>query len=236
MKVRLQKLIARTGLASRRKADDLIAAGRVAVNGRVAVPGETADPEIDRITVDGAPLGAPTGKVYLLLNKPIGYVTSARDPQGRPVVTELVESVSARLFPIGRLDLNTEGLLLMTNDGELAHLLMHPRHQVEKTYLVRIRGRLDEKDRNLLQEGILLEDGKTAPARVGHVRTGGSHTWFHLTIREGRNRQVRRMCEALGLQVSRLKRIGVGFLDLGDLPPGRFRHLSSEEVDRLKKL
>lgn len=236
MKQRLQKLISAAGLASRRQAEQWIDQGRVSVNGRVASLGESADPEVDRIEVDGRPLAFTEEKYYLLLNKPVGYVTTRRDPQGRPVVTDLVRDIPARLYPVGRLDLTTEGLLLLTNDGALANFLAHPRHRVDKTYLARVRGALSEAERRSLERGVVLEDGPTAPARVGNVRVVGNHTWFEITIREGRNRQVRRMCEAVGHPVSRLKRIRIGFLELGDLPQGKFRKLTPAEVSRLKKL
>jgi 23S rRNA pseudouridine2605 synthase len=236
VKERLQKLIAAAGLASRREAETWISAGRVSVNGRIASLGDSADPEKDRVEVDGRPLLGEGRKYYLLLNKPVGYVSTRRDPEGRPVVTDLVSEIPARLYPVGRLDLNTEGLLLMTNDGALANRLAHPRHQVEKTYLVRVRGTLSRETLERLEGGVLLEDGMTAPARVDKVRTATSHSWFHLTIREGRNRQVRRMCEAVGFQVSRLKRIRIAFLEIDELPSGKFRHLTPQEVARLKKL
>jgi 23S rRNA pseudouridine2605 synthase len=236
VKERLQKIMAAAGLASRREAEKWISAGRVSVNGRLASLGDSADPEKDRVEVDGRPIGSEGRKYYLLLNKPIGYVSTRRDPEGRPVVTDLVKEIPARLYPVGRLDLNTEGLLLLTNDGALANRLAHPRHQVEKTYLVRVRGTLSREAREHLEGGVLLEDGMTAPARIDKVRTAASHSWFHLIIREGRNRQVRRMCEAVGFQVSRLKRIRIAFLELDDLPSGKFRHLSPQEVARLKKL
>lgn len=236
MKERLQKLLAAAGLASRREAEGWIRDGRVQVNGRLATLGESADPARDSILVDGRPLGGAERKYYLLLNKPSGYVTSRHDPQGRAVVTDLVREIPARLYPVGRLDLTTEGLLILTNDGEFAHHLAHPRHQVDKTYLVRVRGTLNAAAHRHLEQGVLLEDGLTAPAKVERVRVSGSHTWLELTIHEGRNRQVRRMCEALGFPVSRLKRIRLAFLDLGTLSPGSFRHLSAVEVARLKRL
>jgi len=167
---------------------------------------------------------------------PAKYLTSLRDPQGRPLVTDLVREVGARLFPVGRLDFMTEGLLILTNDGDFAQRLAHPRHEVDKTYLVRVRGALTAAAQKRLQEGVDLEDGRTAPARVERVRQSGSHTWFEITIHEGRNRQVRRMCEAVGYPVSRLKRTRLAFLDLKDIPPGQFRHLTPAEVSRLKKL
>jgi 23S rRNA pseudouridine2605 synthase len=236
MKERLQKLIAAAGLASRREAERWISAGRVTVNGRVAALGDQADPGRDRIAVDGRPLRSEEQKITLMLNKPVGYVTTARDPQGRKVVMELVRDIPARLFPVGRLDINTEGLLLLTNDGDLAARLSHPSHEVAKTYLVRIRGRLTDDERRRLEQGLQLEDGPTAPARVEKVRSSGSHTWLEMTITEGRNRQVRRMCEAVGHPVSRLKRIRMGFLDLGELRSGQHRLLTSGEVRRLKSL
>lgn len=236
MKERLQKLIAAAGLASRRTVEGWISAGRVTVNGRVATLGESADPARDRILVDGRPLPTGERKYYVLLNKPVGYVTTLKDPGGRPVVTELVRDVPARLFPVGRLDLTTEGLLLLTNDGALAQRLAHPRHVVSKTYLVRVRGILDESTRLRLEQGVELEDGITAPAQVQVVGRSASHCWLRMTIHEGRNRQVRRMCETVGHEVSRLKRIGLAFLELGDLPPGRYRHLNAGEVARLKRL
>lgn len=236
MKQRLQKLIAAAGLASRRKAEEWIAAGRVTVNGQLAELGWQADPDKDHILVDGRPLPQAEQPVCLLLYKPVGYVTSRRDPQGRPVVTDLVRNIRARVFPVGRLDLNTEGLLLLTNDGKLSWRLSHPRHEVNKTYLVRLQGELTDQARTQLESGVALEDGLTAPARVARVRRSGSHTWMELTIHEGRNRQVRRMCEAVGCPVSRLKRIRYAFLDLGDLRPGQYRQLDEAEMTRLRQL
>lgn len=236
VKQRLQKLIAAAGLASRRQAEEWIRAGRVSVNGRTAQLGEQADPARDRVLVDGRELPKVEKKIWLLLNKPVGYVTTRRDPQGRPVVTDLVRDERARLFPVGRLDLNTEGLLLLTNDGDLAWRLSHPRHEVEKTYLVRLRGELSTAARRQLEAGVRLADGLTAPARVTRVRRTGSHTWFELTLHEGRNRQVRRMCEAVGGTVSRLKRIRYAFLDLKDLRLGQYRRLTDDEVARLRRL
>jgi 23S rRNA pseudouridine2605 synthase len=236
MKERLQKLIAAAGLASRRQAERWIEAGRVTVNGRPASLGTQADAERDRIEIDGRPLRMEQAKVYLLLNKPVGYVTTARDPQGRKVVSDLLRDIKVRVFAVGRLDLNTEGLLLLTNDGGLAARLTHPRHQIAKTYLVRIRGALSAAARLRLEQGVELDDGLTAPARVAKVRSSGSHTWLELTITEGRNRQVRRMCEAVGHSVSRLKRIGLAFLNLDGLPVGKYRQLTAAEVKRLKQL
>ncbi|MEJ2470219.1 MAG: pseudouridine synthase [Desulfuromonadales bacterium] len=236
MQQRLQKIIAAAGHCSRRRAEQLIAEGRVRIDGRVATLGEQADPETCRIQIDGQPLRTAERPVYVLLNKPIGVVTSLRDPAGRPVVTDLVKEIPERLFPVGRLDINTAGLLLLTNDGELANRLAHPSHQVAKRYLVKARGHLSDDALHQLAAGVQLEDGPTAPARVDKVRVHGRHTWFEITIHEGRNRQVRRMCEALGHQVSRLIRIGYAFLTLDDLAPGQKRFLTKAEVKRLQNL
>ena len=233
---RLQKLIAAAGICSRRQAEVLIESGRVQLNGRVASLGEQADPLRDTVLVDGRPLRPSETPCYLLMHKPVGVVTTLRDPEGRPVVTDLLRDVPARVYPVGRLDLTTSGLLLLTNDGELANRLAHPSREVAKTYLVRVRGALTPAAVHSLEHGVQLDDGITAPAKVAQVRSGGGHTWFELTIHEGRNRQVRRMCEALGLPVSRLMRIGYAFLSLGELAPGQYRHLTTAEIARLKRL
>ena len=235
-KQRLQKIIAAAGLASRRQAEKWIEQGRVSVNDCLATLGESADPEVDTIEVDGESIGRPERKVYVLLNKPVGYVTTMRDPEGRPVVTDLLDDVSERVVPVGRLDLTTEGLLLLTNDGDLAQKLAHPSFHVKKTYLARVRGILDPETINKLEKGVTLDDGVTAPARAECTRTVGNHSWLKITIHEGRNRQVRRMCETLGYSVSRLKRIGYAFLKEGDLETGHFRFLTTGEVAKLKSL
>jgi 23S rRNA pseudouridine2605 synthase len=233
---RLQKLIAAAGICSRRQAEVLIQAGRVKVNGRIAGLGEQADPRHDEIVVDDRPLKRKEPFCYLLMHKPVGVVTTLSDPEGRPVITDLLHDIDARVYPVGRLDLTTSGLLLLTNDGDLANRLAHPSHEVTKTYLVRVRGNLTPEAIRRLEQGVELEDGKTAPATVSRVRSSGGHAWFELTIHEGRNRQVRRMCEALGLPVSRLMRIRYAFLSLDDLSPGQYRHLNSAEINRLKRL
>ncbi len=233
---RLQKLIAAAGICSRRQAEALIEAGRVKVNGLVAVLGEQADPRADTVLVDDRPLELREPHVYLLMHKPVGVVTTLRDPGGRAVVTDLLRDVPERVYPVGRLDLTTSGLLLLTNDGALANRLAHPSHEVAKTYLVRVRGILTAELARHLEEGVELDDGRTAPAKVTEVRSRGGHTWFELTLHEGRNRQVRRMCAALGLPVSRLMRIRYEFLTLEGLAPGQYRRLTSAEVARLKRL
>lgn len=236
MQQRLQKIIAAAGHCSRRRAEELIAAGRVRVDGQVAILGTQADVAKNTILVDGKPLNAAEKLVYVLLNKPIGTVTTLSDPEGRPVVTDLVRDLPVRLFPVGRLDINTSGLLLLTNDGALANRLAHPSNQVDKVYLVKVRGQLSEESKRLMENGVTLDDGMTSPAKVSHLRVRGGHSWFELTIHEGRNRQVRRMCEALGHQVSRLVRIGYAFLTLDELAPGQKRMLTSKEVSKLKSL
>lgn len=230
---RIQKLMAQAGLASRRTAEQWIAEGRVLLNGRPAQLGDRADPLRDQILVDGRPLPRAEKTVTVLLNKPRGYLTTLADPQGRRLVTELVADIPARLFPVGRLDYTTEGLLLLTNDGQLAQRLSHPRYHVDKTYLVKVRGELTLSMIETLESGVELDDGKTAPARLNNHRSSGLFHWFELTIHEGRNRQVRRMCEALGLAVVRLKRIRLGFLDLRGVSVGRYRLLTQEEKKRL---
>lgn len=233
---RLQKLISRAGLASRRQAEDWIRQGRVTVNNRTAQLGQSADLKIDQIKIDGAPLKTEEQKITVLLNKPRGYVCSLKDPQGRPLVTDLVKDIPERLFPIGRLDYNSEGLLLLTNDGDLSHALSHPGKGVEKTYLVKVRGRFTRAMAEQMRQGMRLEDGMTLPAKVKNVRATTNNCWFEVTLKEGRNRQVRRMCEFYGLTVVRLKRIQIGFLTLEGVRTGTYRQLLPAEVAKLKSL
>jgi len=235
MAERVQKLIAQAGWASRREAERWIEEGKVLLNGSPAKLGDRADLGIDQIHVDGKILPSAQEKITILLNKPRGYVSTLKDPGGRRLVTDLVDNIPQRLFPVGRLDYNTEGLLLLTNDGDLAQQVSHPRHHVDKTYLVKVRGSLSDKMVKQFERGLILEDGKTAPAKVENIRTTGSNCWFELTIHEGKNRQVRRMCEALGLVVIRLKRIRLGFLDLKGVTTGEYRRLMANEIKRLKK-
>lgn len=234
MNEKLQKLISRSGLTSRRKAEEWITQGRVAVNGNPAKLGDRADLTKDKVTVDGRLLKPSSEQVVVLLNKPRGYVCTMHDPQGRPMVKQLVASIPLRLYPVGRLDYNSEGLLLLTNDGDLAHRLMHPRHHVEKRYLVKVQGQLNKSAQQKLADGVLLSDGLTAPAKVEAVRYSGPNSWFEIVLKEGRNRQVRRMCEEVGHKVLRLKRIRIGFLELGSLKTGEFRKLTNAEIVRLK--
>ncbi len=231
---RLQKIISAAGITSRRASEALILNGQVAVNGIVVTElGSKADPTKDTITVDGKTLKISVQRLYILLNKPPGYITALKDSQGRPLVTDLLKDVSDRVYPVGRLDYNTEGLLLLTNDGDWANRLMHPRNEIEKEYHVRVRGKVIDQQLKRMAEGVDLEDGKTAPAVVNLVKSGEQNDWISVAIHEGRNRQVRRMCEAVSLSVVRLKRIRYGTLMLGTLRAGQFRYLSDAEVCEL---
>ncbi|MFZ9629251.1 MAG: pseudouridine synthase [Ilumatobacteraceae bacterium] len=225
---RLQKVLATRGWGSRRVCEELIAAGRVTVNGEIAVLGRRVDPAVDLVAVDGVPVGTRPGLVYYLLNKPEGVVTTAHDPQGRPTVVDLVPD-EPRVFPVGRLDIGTEGLLLLTNDGELANRLTHPSHGVEKEYLVHVEGAVHGGALRSLREGVELEDGMTAPAKVSQPEPG----ILRITIHEGRNRQVRRMCDAVGHPVRRLVRVRIGPLRDAALRPGQWRALELAEVRSL---
>ncbi|PLX87336.1 MAG: pseudouridine synthase [Desulfuromonas sp.] len=235
MSEKLQKIMSRAGLTSRRRAEEWIAQGRVTVNGIVATLGDRADPACDKICVDGRVLQESGRRVVVLLNKPRGYVCTLSDPQGRRLVTDLVQEVPERLYPVGRLDYNSEGLLLLTNDGELANHLMHPRHHIEKCYLVKVRGLVTPQTLATLSKGVTLEDGLTAPAVAQNLRHSGSYSWFEIVLHEGKNRQVRRMCEAVGHDVLRLKRIRIDILQIGSLGAGSFRRLTDAEVAHLRR-
>ena len=227
---RLQKVLARVGIGSRRVCEDLIAEGRVLVDGEMAVLGRRVDPETALIEVDGAPVGVRPALVHYVLNKPAGVVTTADDPQGRPTVVGLVPN-EPRVFPVGRLDVDTEGLLLLTNDGELAHRLTHPSYGVEKEYVAEVEGLPTRAVLRRLREGVELDDGPTAPARATLV----DPSVVRLTIHEGRNRQVRRMCEAVGHSVVRLVRTRIGPLADRSLAPGAWRELTGDEVRSLQR-
>ncbi|MBX6394105.1 MAG: rRNA pseudouridine synthase [Alicyclobacillaceae bacterium] len=237
MEERLQKIIAAAGLTSRRKAEEWIIQGRVRVNGEIVRElGRRADPSVDRIEVDGRLLSGGERKVYYIFHKPRGVVTTLYDPQGRKTVADFFRHVPERVFPVGRLDLETSGLLVVTNDGALAHALMHPRFGVKKTYRVTVSGFLSDVAAKHLEEGVLLEDGMTAPAKVAIRRRSPERSEFDLTIHEGRNRQVRRMCKAVGHPVLKLVRIRYGNLTLDGLQPGESRPLTPEEQTRLMNL
>ncbi|NND75537.1 MAG: rRNA pseudouridine synthase [Ilumatobacter sp.] len=225
----MQKVLAATGWGSRRVCEELIAAGRVTVNGAVAELGRRVDPDHDRVELDGAPIGVRPGLVYYLLNKPVGVVATSKDTHGRPTVVDLVPA-DPRVFSVGRLDADTEGLLLMTNDGDLANRIAHPSHGVDKEYLVEVDGgRVSAGGLRALRDGVELDDGPTAPAKVSQPQPGV----LRLTIHEGRNRQVRRMCEAIGHPVTRLVRTRIGPVTDRSLPPGEWRELTTDERRRL---
>ncbi len=231
METRIQKLLG--GVCSRRTAEAWIAAGRVTVNGRPAALGQRADPERDTILLDGKPLPRPESAVVLMLNKPPGYVSTMRDTHGRPTVAELVRDCGARVFPVGRLDFQSEGLLLMTNDGELSFRLTHPANEVEKAYEVTVSGDLSQVAERLAAVRT-LDGGETIrPATVSLLRTAHGRAVLSVTIHEGKKRQIRRMCTACGLRVTRLRRVREHSLELGGLPPGKWRRLTAEEVAAL---
>jgi 23S rRNA pseudouridine2605 synthase len=231
---RLQKYLARCGVASRRASEQIIAAGRVRVNGAVASePGTTIDPDRDRIDVDGWSIQPPARQSYIVLNKPIGVVSTASDPRGRRTVVDLVPDV-ARLYPVGRLDYESEGLIILTDDGDLAMHLTHPRHTVEREYRALVRGNPTDAVLARLSRGIELDGKRTAPATFERVGEHPDGVWVRVILREGRNRQIRRMFESAGLDVVRLVRVRVGSLLLGDLAPGAWRELSAAEVAALR--
>ena len=235
MEQRLQKILSAAGVLSRRKAEQAIVDGRVTVNGRVGRLGDQADPTVDHIALDGRPVAVDRPLCYLMLNKPRGVVTTMADEQGRKTVWQLVADVGARVYPVGRLDLNSEGLLILTNDGQLANALMHPRFHLDKTYRVKVRGNLDKLPQ--LSEPMTMEDGYVIrPARVQEISRGREEALLRLTIHEGRNRQIRQMCQQCGLEVRRLQRIAVGPLTLDRrLRAGQWRHLTEREVDSLRQ-
>ena len=233
MAERIQKIIAEAGLLSRRAAEEAMRAGRVTVNGTPAQIGQSADPSTDQICLDGVPLPRREELVTVLLHKPRGFVCTMRDEKGRRTVSELVE-LPQRLYPVGRLDLNSEGLLLMTNDGELAYALTHPKHEVAKTYRVWLRGEQIETAAERLRRPMSLDGRALAPAKTRLLAAKDGTACVEITIREGRNRQVRRMCEQQGLRVTRLLRVAEGPLRLGDLPSGQWRVLTEDELSALR--
>ena len=229
MSDRLQKILSARGVASRRGAETMIEEGRVTVNGQVAQLGQTADPQIDEILLDGKPLPTGSGNVYILLHKPRGYVTTLSDEKGRKTAAELVADCGIRVYPVGRLDMDSEGLLIFTNDGDFANTLMHPKHEVEKTYLTWVEN-FSAGALEALQKPMELDGYKLRIPKVRLVKPG----LLEITIHEGRNRQVRRMCQMAGMTVTRLKRVREGKLQLGDLPLGKWRYLTPQEVMELR--
>jgi 23S rRNA pseudouridine2605 synthase len=237
MEIRLQKLIASTGLSSRRKAEMLIASGRVSVNGKVVTElGTKVDPALDHVKVDGKHLTSAQPFVYLMLNKPKNVMSTLDDPGGRDTVKDFLHGVSVRVFPVGRLDFDSEGLMLLTNNGELAQALLHPRYHVPKTYLIKVKGVLTDAEISQLQRGVKLEDGMTSPAVVKKIKRAEANSWLEITIREGRKHQVKRMLEFVGHMVIKLMRVRMGSLALGNLEPGEFRFLTDREANALREL
>lgn len=232
MTARIQKILAQRGVASRRHAEELIKAGRVTCNGRVCALGESADPDTDEILLDGKPLPSRQSYIYLMLHKPRSYVTTLSDEKGRKDVSQLVSDCGSRVYPIGRLDMDSEGLLLFTNDGEFANRLMHPKHQVDKTYRVKVTGFSPEK-LQLLRRPVTLDGYTIRTPGIKMLHGESDRADILVTIHEGRNRQVRRMCDMAGLQVQRLIRIQEGAVQLGDLPLGKWRYLTEEEIKSL---
>lgn len=239
MEQRLQKILASQGVASRRKAEEIILEGRVTVNGEVATIGMKADPETDYIKLDGKlivrPMQKGIHKVYLMFYKPPGVVTTMSDPEGRPAIKDYLKEVKYRLFPVGRLDYDSEGLLLLTNDGEFGNAVLHPSHQIPKTYLVKVKGLIDEEMLEKLRHGIRLEDGVTLPAKAKQIRRSENNSWIEITIYEGKKRQVRRMLEEVRHPVIKLKRTGINGLKLLGLKPGEMRHLTPDELRIMRR-
>ncbi len=233
MEQRLQKIIAEMGISSRRKAEELILEGRVTVNGKAAVIGMKADPLRDHIKVNGKLLTQPEKKVYYIFNKPRGVVTSMSDPQGRPTVNDFLGGIKQRVYPVGRLDYDSEGMLILTNDGELAHAILHPSKKIPKTYLVKVKGVLEDADIEKLSRGIRLDGVMTSPAKVKRLRKTENNSWLEMTIYEGRKRQIRKMLERVGHSVMRLLRVRINGLEMGELSPGEFRRLTQEEIKKI---
>ncbi len=235
-KIRLQKHLSICGVASRRKAEELIEAGKVRINGRVATLGAKVDPKRDKVTVRGKTVTAVTQKVYIMLNKPRGYVTTMSDEFERKTVADLVKDVGVKVFPVGRLDRDSEGLLIMTNDGELANAITHPSKLVNKTYRVTVAGSVDDEQISRLCEGVIVDDKKTKPCDVFVTERRADRTLLNFIIHEGRNRQIRKMCDAVGLNVLRLKRIEIAGVKLGGLKVGAWRDLNERELVRLNSI
>ncbi|AMJ42091.1 pseudouridine synthase [Anaerotignum propionicum] len=238
MEERLQKFLAEAGVASRRKAEELIAAGKIKVNGKVVTElGTKIDPKKDEVLyLDKEVSKKEVELVYIMLHKPEGYVTTAKEQFGRPGVMDLVRDVKERIFPVGRLDYDTSGLLLLTNDGDLTYKLTHPKHDVDKTYIAKLYGTPDDMDLQKFRRGVVIDGKQTKPAKMQIIEKGERQSTVEIIIHEGRNRQVRKMCEAIKHPVAQLKRVATGDLTMGDLPKGKYRHLTPKEVKYLKSL
>lgn len=235
MELRLQKILAEMGIASRRKAEEIIAEGRVTVNGKIAILGTKADPAKDHIKLDGKLLTKPELKVYLAMNKPRGVVTSLSDPEGRPTIKDFIKGIKQRVYPVGRLDYDSEGLLILTNDGDFAHSILHPSKKMPKTYMVKVKGMIEEDSVEKLRSGVRIVGGLTAPARARKISEAEENSWIEMTIHEGRKRQIRQMLQRVGHPVLKLNRIKIGSLKLGNLKPGDVRYLTPEEIKRLRE-
>lgn len=236
MKIRVQKIIADAGIASRREAEKLIEEGRVTINGVIAKLGDKADPEKDHIKIDGKLLKSkPTDFVYIMLNKPKKVMCTTSDPEERQTILDLIKGIKCRIWPVGRLDYHSEGLVLLTNDGELSLRLTHPKYKIEKVYEVKVKDLPDEKKIEKLKKGIWLEDGKTAPCEITFMKKTSQNSWFRVVLKEGKKRQIRRMFHAIGHDVMKLKRVSIGPLKLGKLPIGAYRFLTEKEIIALKK-
>jgi len=232
---RIQKILAKAGIASRREAERMIVEGRITVNGKfVDALGFKADPSKDHIKVDGKRMNPFEPKITLLLNKPRGFLSTVKDPEGRPTVMDLIKKVKWRVYPVGRLDFDAEGLLLLTNDGDLAYTLSHPKFSIPRTYWVKVAGVLEEKKIARLERGVMLEDGRARAVSFSIVRQGEKNSWVRVVVTEGRNHLVKRMLSAIGYSVLKLKRTKFGPIQLGDLPFGQFRYLTPHEIMSLK--
>ncbi len=236
MRIRLNKFLAQSGVASRREVDKMIVEGRITVNSRVVrILGTKIDDEKDRVELDGKKVEKEEEMIYLMLNKPQGYLVTLKDPFKRPTIKELLPSLKERIYPVGRLDYDSEGLLLLTNNGELAHRLAHPRYRVPKNYVVEVKGVAESSKISRLERGVYLDGKKTAPARIAKLSGSAKKTLLRIEIHEGRKREVKRMFEAVGHRVLRLKRVGFGGMRLGKLQTGKWRFLTQREVDSLKR-
>ena len=233
---RLQKYMSNCGIASRRKCEEIILAGRVTVNGnKITKIGCTVDPQKDKVYLDGKPIKKEKEKIYLIVNKPRGYVSTVSDPEGRKTVLDLVPQKKYRLYPIGRLDYASEGIIILTNDGDFAYKLSHPKFEIEKKYNVTVKGIFSQENSNIFRKGIQLEDGIAKADKCKILRYGADKTYLEITLNQGKNRQIRRMMEALGFEVIRLKRISIGTLEIERLKPGQTRPMSEDEIAQLLK-
>lgn len=233
--MRLQKYLALCNVASRRASEEIILQGRVCINGKKCTTLGTKVSDGDEVSVDGEIISQEAKKYYIMLNKPIGYVTTVSDEQGRATVMELVSDISKRVYPVGRLDINTEGLLLMTNDGDFTYKITHPKHKLDKTYEVWVSGKAEQNALKKLERGVIIDGKKTSPAKVDVIDYTKASALLSVTIHEGRNRQVRKMCASVGFKVMNLKRVSEGGLSLGNLPLGKWRHLTDAEVKLILK-